>query len=162
MTNNENQYKRLGKIKRIKSDQPLLFEIGVTNKLMPKVIFIKGKTWVMPSIDAEENTRLETLINHSLKKISSEFINELSDVLSNDYIIDIDFLCNKIQKGKPKFFAVKLYVKQKNEVMPFEIIYKKCLKSNISLLSYKIEELFTKYGFILEKTKKACKQQASI
>lgn len=123
---------------------------GTTNKNNPKVIYLACKTWVEPN----EEKDFEKIIDKTIIKLKKELFDKISysSIFDKSFITNFEINTLSLKKNKKNFFNFEIYVKQKNNILPFDT-----LKSNvISLFQPLINNLIlnlTNNSLILTKGK---------
>lgn len=125
--------KRLCKEYTISTDGKFRLSYGTIDKDNPSVVFITGKTWVIPPSVCDMKDRVGNVLKDMRTTVRKAVFRRMS--ITDKYILDFDMKPESIVPGRKKFVSFELLVKQRNGSQNKDI---KLIMSEMSDIANKI------------------------
>ena len=129
-------------------------KIGTTNNISPEVIYVEGRTFIMPTFDEASYSKDIKEISHAFKKNVSRLLSN-NDFFEDKFILDFQVAVNGIKMDKKSFLSFQFLLKQKNKEKLLKLNESKNIlcKSIIDIID-DLQKDIVDHGFIITKTKK--------
>lgn len=128
-------------------------KIGTTNRSNPYVIYIEGRTFIMPLNDKESYNKDLFDFKKSLRDSIVKSINN-SHLFEDKFILDFQVAESGIMKNKKSFLSFQFLLRQnRNRVLPIKEI-KNEASETITYIVNTLEDTINNHNFNLSKTKK--------
>lgn len=142
---------RLNKEYKLNINDSINLIYGSVDRLNPQVIYLSGKTWILPQFDGEYETIINLILNNFKKEIRNNILN--STLFSNKYICDFDLNTLALSEDKNTFMSFDIFVKQKNQPILDLKSIKPFINGIFSKLINNLENNFRENAFMLSKSK---------
>lgn len=127
----------------------IVLKYGTMNRENPKVIYINGKTWLMPLYEGD----YENVVNQAISIYKKELKKRLleTDKFERNMLCEFDIRPEAMKVNKKKFLSFDIFIKQKN------CLEMKKLKDELSECVGNASDIFadslTQNDFLLSKVK---------
>lgn len=127
----------------------IVLKYGTMNRENPKVIYINGKTWLMPLYEGD----YENVVNQAISIYKKELKKRLleTDKFERNMLCEFDIRPEAMKVNKKKFLSFDVFIKQKNclEMKKLKDELSECVGNASDIFAYSL----TQNDFLLSKVK---------
>lgn len=142
---------RLNKEYKLNFNDSFNLIYGSVDRINPQVIYINGKTWILPQMKGENKTVIYSILNTFKKNIKNAILN--STYFSNNYICDFDLNIPNTNDMKKHFLSFEIYLKQVNQPLIDLKTIKPYIKNSFYNIINDFEQELRDNAFALTKSK---------
>lgn len=128
-------------------------KLGTVNRMNPEVIYLEGKTFIIPIDEDRDYSNTLKVIRKGLSRIVNNALFNNKHFKSN-YILDLQVANSGVILDKKSFLTFQLLLRQKSESINDLKRVKSNCESFFNSITNELSNFIKEHGFVITKTKK--------